>query len=105
MLVGATAMSQEVMEGGGSSGGEQRDRETLESVRSVLFKPSISLEEKRFPKIAGYDFNQELDLLSLLGSLSSSGFQASNLGDAIEIVNEMVSLVGSAYLFDLWSLC
>lgn len=98
-------MSQLEMEGGGSSGGEQRNRENLESVRSVLFKPSISLEEKRFPKIAGYDFNQGLDLLSLLGSLSSTGFQASNLGDAIEIVNEMVSLVGSAYLFDLWSLC
>ncbi|XP_042435427.1 deoxyhypusine synthase isoform X2 [Zingiber officinale] len=86
-------MCQEEMEGGGGgggSGGEQRDQETLESVRSALFKTSISLDEKRFRKIAGYDFNQGLDLLGLLGSFSSTGFQASNLGDAIEVVNEMI---------------
>ncbi|XP_042462112.1 deoxyhypusine synthase-like isoform X2 [Zingiber officinale] len=82
-------MPQEEMEAAGSAG-EKRDQETLESVRSVVFKPSISLEEKRFTKVAGYDFNQGLDLLGLLDSLSGTGFQASNLGDAIEIVNQMI---------------
>ncbi|WOL02585.1 deoxyhypusine synthase [Canna indica] len=75
---------------GGAPAGEQRDRETLGAVRSVVFKPSISLEEKRFPRVAGYDFNRGLDLLGLLDSMSSTGFQASNLGDAIEVVNQMI---------------
>ncbi|XP_074287596.1 deoxyhypusine synthase-like [Silene latifolia] len=61
----------------------------MASVCAVLFKESENLEGKR-RKIKGYDFNQGVNFLELINSLSCTGFQATNLGDAIEIVNEML---------------
>ena len=64
-----------------------RDVEALDGVRSIVLKPS----ESRFTRIAGADFNDPgLGLDGLLGSFASTGFQASNLGDAIDVVNQMV---------------
>ncbi|KAH9603459.1 hypothetical protein KSS87_012055 [Heliosperma pusillum] len=63
--------------------------DTMSSVRSVVFKESENLEGKR-PIIAGYDFNQGVNYSQLLKSFVSTGFQASNLGDAIQIVNQML---------------
>jgi hypothetical protein len=40
--------------------------------------------------VAGYDFNHGLHLDALLRSLSSTGFQAAHLGQAIDEVNRMV---------------
>ncbi|KAH9621960.1 hypothetical protein KSS87_018479 [Heliosperma pusillum] len=62
---------------------------TMSSVRSVVFKESENLEGKR-PIIVGYDFNQGVNYSQLLKSFVSTGFQASNLGDAIQIVNQML---------------
>lgn len=61
----------------------------FENVHSIVFKESESLEGKCI-KIEGYDFNQGVDYPRLLKSMVSTGFQASNLGDAIEVVNQMV---------------
>lgn len=78
------------MNGGADAGAG--DREALEAVRAVVLKPSETLDEERFPRIAGYDFNSGADnLLGLLASMASTGFQASNLGDAVTVVNQMVS--------------
>jgi len=67
--------------------GVVRDVEALDGVRSIVLKPS----ESRFTRIAGADFNDPgLGLEGLLGSFASTGFQASNLGDAIDVVNQMV---------------
>uniref|UniRef100_A0A0D9VYT0 Deoxyhypusine synthase n=1 Tax=Leersia perrieri TaxID=77586 RepID=A0A0D9VYT0_9ORYZ len=75
-------------EGGG---GGLRDMDALESVRSIVLKPSESLDEGRFTRIAGADFNDAgLGLSGMLRSLASTGFQASNLGDAIDVVNQML---------------
>ena len=71
--------------------GGEVDSKTLESVRAVVFKESETLEDKNFTRISGYDFNKGVDLMGLLSSMASTGFQASNLGDAIEVVNQMVS--------------
>jgi hypothetical protein len=77
--------------GGSGSGGVVRDVEALDGVRSIVLKPSESLDESRFTRIAGADFNDPgLGLQGLLGSFASTGFQASNLGDAIDVVNQMV---------------
>lgn len=62
----------------------------LSSVHATVFKESENLEGKSI-KIEGYDFNQGINYSKLLGSMVSTGFQASNLGDAIEVVNKMVS--------------
>ena len=65
--------------------------DALEDVRSILLKPSERLDDKRFTRIAGADFDDAgLGLAGLLASLASTGFQASNLGDAIDVVNQMV---------------
>lgn len=61
----------------------------MASVHSTVFKESESLDGRSI-KIEGYDFNQGVDYSKLLKSMVSTGFQASNLGDAIEVVNQMV---------------
>lgn len=62
----------------------------LESARLAAFKESETLEGT-WPKIEGYDFNKGVNYRELLKSMASTGFQASNLGDAIDVVNQMVS--------------
>ncbi|MBU0628395.1 MAG: deoxyhypusine synthase [Nanoarchaeota archaeon] len=42
-----------------------------------------------FPHIKGYDFNAKFDFDKFLKSYSSTGFQATNLGNAIEIIKAM----------------
>ncbi|KAL3825236.1 hypothetical protein ACJIZ3_021265 [Penstemon smallii] len=60
-----------------------------ESVRSAVFKESESLDGACV-KIEGYDFNKGVNYHDLLKSMVSTGFQASNLGDAIQLVNQML---------------
>ncbi len=62
----------------------------IASVHSTVFIQSENLEGKCI-KIEGYDFNQGVNYSQLLKSMISTGFQASNFGDAIEVVNQMVS--------------
>ncbi|XP_074304053.1 deoxyhypusine synthase-like [Silene latifolia] len=63
--------------------------DSMASTRAVVFKESENLEGKR-PKIEGYDFNQGVNYSEFLNSFVSTGFQASNLGDAIQLVNQML---------------
>nr|AWH67716.1 deoxyhypusine synthase [Amsonia hubrichtii] len=69
--------------------GEAMKDNLLDSVRSVVFKESETLEGT-CRKIEGYDFNKGVDYRELLKSMVSTGFQASNLGDAIDVVNQML---------------
>ncbi|XP_010681287.2 deoxyhypusine synthase isoform X1 [Beta vulgaris subsp. vulgaris] len=62
---------------------------TMASVHSTVFKESETLEGKCI-KIQGYDFNQGVNYSQLVKSFISTGFQASNLGEAIEVVNQML---------------
>jgi deoxyhypusine synthase len=48
--------------------------------------------------IKGYDFNKGIDYDKILDSFSTTGFQASNLAKAIEIVNKMISEKAFIYL-------
>ncbi len=57
-----------------------------EIARKNLFKKG---EEISGVVIKGYDFNKGLDYEKIVRSFSGSGFQASNLSKAIEIVREM----------------
>lgn len=58
-----------------------------EIIKENLFRKS---DETSGTIIKGYDFNEGLDYPKLIDSLSSTGFQASNLRKAIEIVNKMI---------------
>uniref|UniRef100_A0A453DTZ7 Uncharacterized protein n=1 Tax=Aegilops tauschii subsp. strangulata TaxID=200361 RepID=A0A453DTZ7_AEGTS len=98
MLLGAKVVPRDKQGGGeeeemgcdGMRASEVVSKE-MEGVRAIVLKPSESLDESRFTKIAGADFNDAgLGLDGLLGSLASTGFQASNLGDAIDVVNQMI---------------
>ncbi|KAI3801066.1 hypothetical protein L1987_29167 [Smallanthus sonchifolius] len=66
-----------------------KEAKMIENLRSVVFKESESLEGAS-TKIHGYDFNQGVNYSQIIKSLASTGFQASNLGDAIETVNQML---------------
>jgi deoxyhypusine synthase len=48
--------------------------------------------------IKGYDFDKGIDYEEIVKSFSSTGFQASNLGRAIEITNRMISEKAFIYL-------
>ncbi|KAK9055611.1 hypothetical protein SSX86_026696 [Deinandra increscens subsp. villosa] len=64
-----------------------KDGKVNENVRST--KESQSLECAR-TKIRGYEFNQGVNYSEMYKSLIASGFQATNLGGAIETVNQML---------------
>ncbi|XP_061994607.1 deoxyhypusine synthase isoform X1 [Rosa rugosa] len=61
----------------------------IASVHSTVFKESENLQGK-CSEIRGYDFNEGLDYSRLFGSMITTGFQATNLGEAIEVVNQML---------------
>nr|Q9SC13.1 RecName: Full=Homospermidine synthase 1 [Senecio vernalis]CAB65462.1 homospermidine synthase [Senecio vernalis]CAD21435.1 homospermidine synthase [Senecio vernalis] len=67
----------------------ESNKEAIDSARSNVFKESESLEGT-CAKIGGYDFNNGIDHSKLLKSMVSTGFQASNLGDAMIITNQML---------------
>ncbi|KAI4377421.1 hypothetical protein MLD38_015047 [Melastoma candidum] len=69
--------------------GDAKKDNVLESLHGIVFKESEDLADK-FTKIEGYDFNKGVNHRELMRSLGSTGFQASNLWDAIEIVNQML---------------
>ncbi|KAG2385366.1 Deoxyhypusine synthase [Vigna angularis] len=68
---------------------KKKEEEVLTSVHSTVFKESESLDGK-CAKIEGYDFNRGINYPLLLRSMATTGFQASNLGDAIQVVNQML---------------
>ncbi|KAL5702639.1 deoxyhypusine synthase [Ranunculus cassubicifolius] len=66
-----------------------QEKTLMESVHSTVFKESETLEGKCL-QISGYDFNKGVNYSSLLKSMISTGFQASHLGEAIQVVNHMI---------------
>lgn len=55
---------------------------------------AVLVESQQMPedavKVQGYDFNKGLDFHELLKSYATTGFQASNFGQAVEEINKMV---------------
>jgi deoxyhypusine synthase len=56
----------------------------------AVFVESVEMPEGSV-LIQGPDFNKKLSLSELLGSYKQIGYQGSSLGEAIEIVKEMVT--------------
>ncbi len=63
--------------------------------KKALFKKSIELGEG---KICGHDFGQEFDAKKFFASFKDTGFQATNLGKAIELVKEMQKQKATIFL-------
>jgi deoxyhypusine synthase len=51
-----------------------------------------------WPEIKGYDFDKPFDINNFLGSFEHTGIQASNLGWAINITNEMIDKNATIFL-------
>jgi deoxyhypusine synthase len=66
-----------------------------EMARKNLFREG---EEISGLAIKGYDFSSGADYSKIINSFSTSGFQASNLARAIEIINNMVGNKAKIYL-------
>ena len=62
------------------------DNEKIDLVGQAILKES---EEIQGLTIGGYDFNKGVDFGKLIDNFSSTGFQATNLAKAIEIIKEM----------------
>jgi len=52
----------------------------------------ITSTSKNLTKIKGYDFNEGINYQKLMNSHLTTGFQATNLGLSISIINEMIDL-------------
>ncbi|KAF1859246.1 hypothetical protein Lal_00009830 [Lupinus albus] len=63
--------------------------DAIATAHSAAFKESENLQGKCL-QIQGYDFNQGINYPQLLQSMLTTGFQASNLGDAIQVINQML---------------
>ena len=65
-------------------------------VRKIVYDEHV--EEPSGIAIKGYDFNKGVNYEEIVKSFSSSGFQASHLSRAIEIVNKMIDERAVVYL-------
>jgi len=63
------------------------DKEKFEKARERVLKKSE--EPENLIPIKGFDFNKEFDFGEFLKSYKSTGFQASNMYDAIEVIKNM----------------
>ena len=70
-----------------------------QAVSAVLFDPgNANLDATQETIVRGFDFNdvdpkKGIDLQTFLNSFATTGFQATNLSKAIDIINEMVCVV------------
>jgi len=58
----------------------------VEQAKTAIFKKSEEIEGS---SIKGYDFNEKFDFEKFLKSYKTTGFQASNLAKAVEIIKKM----------------
>lgn len=68
-----------------------------------MAKDAVLVKSEKLPDVTpvvrGYEWNNGIDYDQLLGSYVHSGFQATNLGKAIEEVNKMVGLNDKTFAF------
>jgi deoxyhypusine synthase len=57
-------------------------------VQTAIFMQSTDISE--IPAVLGYDFNKSNNLEEVIKSYYTTGFQATNMAQAISILNDMV---------------
>ena len=68
---------------------DQLDKAKEKKYRKELFKSKESEDSGELPAIKGYDFSKKFDFNEFLKSYETTGFQASNMSDAIKIIKKM----------------
>jgi deoxyhypusine synthase len=66
------------------------EKNHFEKVKEAVLVPSDKLADSS-PIVKGYEFNNGVDWEKLLDTYKSIGFQATNLGRAIDEINKMVN--------------
>jgi deoxyhypusine synthase len=61
----------------------------MRKIKHHQYSVRSSLDLSRFPKVQGFDFEKDFDFKKFMGSFATTGFQATNLGQAISIINLM----------------
>jgi deoxyhypusine synthase len=74
---------------------KKQDKSEESATRENLLKKSKEIEGE---VIEGYDFNKGVDYNKIIDSFASTGFQASHLHQAMDIVNEMIKVNSKIYL-------
>jgi deoxyhypusine synthase len=64
------------------------NQETLDFLSKNVYVKSTNIEDAM--PVVGYDFNKGLDYEAVFKTYISTGFQATALGQAIQIINEMI---------------
>uniref|UniRef100_A0A915BY67 deoxyhypusine synthase n=1 Tax=Parascaris univalens TaxID=6257 RepID=A0A915BY67_PARUN len=62
----------------------------FEIAQDAVLRESVSMPADA-PQICGYDFNKGIDFAALMDSYLTTGFQATNLAKAIQIINDMLA--------------
>ncbi|XP_061079965.1 deoxyhypusine synthase isoform X2 [Conger conger] len=65
------------------------DQAAQEAARQAVLVKSCTLPDD-MPTVRGYDFDRGVDLKALLQSYTTTGFQASSYGQAVQEVNKMI---------------
>ena len=58
--------------------------------KKLYYQVKKSTDLSNLPEIKGYDFEEKFDFQNFLDSLSTTGLQATNLGEAIHIIRAMI---------------
>jgi deoxyhypusine synthase len=75
-----------------------RDPRSFASSEHHTYAPARTNTLEGFPEIKGVDFSKAVDIKTLLDSFASTGFQATQLAQAVEIVNEMRKAKATIFL-------
>lgn len=73
----------------------EKEKNLKEIAKKNIFFDS---EEPKGKLVKGYDFNKGIDYEKILDSFSATGFQATHFGNAVEIIDEMISEKATIYL-------
>jgi len=68
---------------------EQLNQAKEKKYKKELFKSKKSEDSEELPAIKGYDFNKKFDFKEFLKAYRTTGFQASNMSQAIDIIKKM----------------
>lgn len=82
------------MEKGSTNGALNSEAPSLST--DAVLKPSASVPEG-FQEVSGVEFNNykdhDITVAELVSQMTTTGFQASAVSDAVRIINDMVSLI------------
>ena len=70
----------------------ESDKKGIETAINNVMQPTVQDSDKKFnQEVRGYDLNEGINYEKMLATYLNTGFQATNLGKAINEINRMVN--------------